>query len=156
MSLSGWPEGGSRARARARGRIPGLKLPSFRPLAVVVGAALLLAFQPPSSEPRISLDVKEADVHDVLRLLAQVGGKNSSLGEMIGELSGLGVSVPGGFATTADAFCFNARIPTSVMCYIVERPSRIPAIIHSPAESPASRHCPSTDRAEGCPVSRRT
>ncbi len=44
-------------------------------------------------------------LHD-LRLsdLAQVGGKNSSLGEMIGELSGLGVSVPGGFATTADAF----------------------------------------------------
>ncbi|MEO7478962.1 MAG: phosphoenolpyruvate synthase [Lysobacteraceae bacterium] len=43
---------------------------------------------------------------DQLRLsdLAQVGGKNSSLGEMIGCLSGLGVSVPGGFATTADAF----------------------------------------------------
>src|SRR5690554_99351 len=36
--------------------------------------------------------------------LAQVGGKNSSLGEMIGNLSQLGVSVPGGFATTADAF----------------------------------------------------
>jgi pyruvate, water dikinase len=36
--------------------------------------------------------------------LAQVGGKNSSLGEMIGHLSELGVSVPGGFATTADAF----------------------------------------------------
>ncbi|PJK08554.1 phosphoenolpyruvate synthase [Lysobacteraceae bacterium NML08-0793] len=36
--------------------------------------------------------------------LAQVGGKNSSLGEMIGQLSELGVSVPGGFATTADAF----------------------------------------------------
>jgi pyruvate,water dikinase len=36
--------------------------------------------------------------------LAQVGGKNSSLGEMIGHLSKLGVSVPGGFATTADAF----------------------------------------------------
>ncbi|MFC4729240.1 phosphoenolpyruvate synthase [Coralloluteibacterium thermophilus] len=36
--------------------------------------------------------------------LAQVGGKNSSLGEMISELSNLGVSVPGGFATTADAF----------------------------------------------------
>ena len=33
--------------------------------------------------------------------LAQVGGKNSSLGEMIGHLSQLGVSVPGGFATTA-------------------------------------------------------
>jgi pyruvate, water dikinase len=36
--------------------------------------------------------------------LAQVGGKNSSLGEMIGQLGGLGVSVPGGFATTASAF----------------------------------------------------
>src|SRR3990167_7844660 len=36
--------------------------------------------------------------------LAQVGGKNSSLGEMIGHLGELGVSVPGGFATTADAF----------------------------------------------------
>ncbi len=36
--------------------------------------------------------------------LAQVGGKNSSLGEMIGELGGLGVSVPGGFATTASAY----------------------------------------------------
>ena len=36
--------------------------------------------------------------------LAQVGGKNASLGEMIGQLSSLGVSVPGGFATTADAF----------------------------------------------------
>ena len=36
--------------------------------------------------------------------LASVGGKNSSLGEMIGNLAGLGVSVPGGFATTSDAF----------------------------------------------------
>ena len=33
-----------------------------------------------------------------------VGGKNASLGEMISHLSELGVSVPGGFATTADAF----------------------------------------------------
>lgn len=33
-----------------------------------------------------------------------VGGKNASLGEMIGHLSGLGVSVPGGFATTAHAY----------------------------------------------------
>jgi pyruvate,water dikinase len=36
--------------------------------------------------------------------LARVGGKNSSLGEMIGHLANLGVSVPGGFATTAEAF----------------------------------------------------
>jgi pyruvate,water dikinase len=43
---------------------------------------------------------------DQLRLsdLGKVGGKNSSLGEMIGNLSKLGVSVPGGFATTAYAF----------------------------------------------------
>jgi pyruvate,water dikinase len=36
--------------------------------------------------------------------LAQVGGKNASLGEMIGGLSAAGVRVPGGFATTAKAF----------------------------------------------------
>ena len=34
----------------------------------------------------------------------KVGGKNASLGEMISSLAGAGVSVPGGFATTADAF----------------------------------------------------
>ncbi len=34
----------------------------------------------------------------------KVGGKNASLGEMIGHLTDLGVSVPGGFATTAEAF----------------------------------------------------
>ena len=34
----------------------------------------------------------------------QVGGKNASLGEMIGELHGAGIRVPGGFATTAFAF----------------------------------------------------
>jgi len=39
-----------------------------------------------------------------MRDLAQVGGKNASLGEMIGELSAAGIRVPGGFATTSDAF----------------------------------------------------
>ncbi|MCU7813148.1 MAG: phosphoenolpyruvate synthase, partial [Candidatus Thiodiazotropha sp. (ex Notomyrtea botanica)] len=34
----------------------------------------------------------------------QVGGKNASLGEMISGLADAGVSVPGGFATTAHAF----------------------------------------------------
>ena len=34
----------------------------------------------------------------------KVGGKNASLGEMIRNLTGKGVRVPGGFATTADAF----------------------------------------------------
>ncbi|MEJ2330953.1 MAG: PEP/pyruvate-binding domain-containing protein, partial [Gammaproteobacteria bacterium] len=33
-----------------------------------------------------------------------VGGKNASLGEMISNLANLGVSVPGGFATTAAAY----------------------------------------------------
>jgi len=33
-----------------------------------------------------------------------VGGKNSSLGEMISNLSKVGIRVPNGFATTADAF----------------------------------------------------
>ncbi len=36
--------------------------------------------------------------------VARVGGKNASLGEMIGSLGASGVKVPGGFATTADAF----------------------------------------------------
>jgi pyruvate,water dikinase len=36
--------------------------------------------------------------------LAQVGGKNASLGEMIRHLAAEGVRVPGGFATTAFAF----------------------------------------------------
>jgi pyruvate,water dikinase len=36
--------------------------------------------------------------------VALVGGKNSSLGEMVQELGSLGVTVPPGFATTSDAF----------------------------------------------------
>jgi pyruvate, water dikinase len=54
-------------------------------------------------EPRLNENILWLQA---LRLsdLARVGGKNSSLGEMIGHLTGLGVSVPGGFATTAEAF----------------------------------------------------
>ncbi len=36
--------------------------------------------------------------------LDQVGGKNASLGEMVRNLATAGVKVPGGFATTADAY----------------------------------------------------
>ncbi len=36
--------------------------------------------------------------------VARVGGKNSSLGEMVRQLSAKGVRVPPGFATTADAY----------------------------------------------------
>ncbi|MGZ3072498.1 phosphoenolpyruvate synthase [Pseudomonas aeruginosa] len=46
----------------------------------------------------VSLD--KLGVHDV----EHVGGKNASLGEMISNLAGTGVSVPGGFATTAQAY----------------------------------------------------
>ncbi len=42
-------------------------------------------------------DLRLSDLH-------RVGGKNASLGEMIGSLGNLGVSVPGGYATTSDAF----------------------------------------------------
>ncbi|WP_290439021.1 PEP/pyruvate-binding domain-containing protein, partial [Pseudomonas aeruginosa] len=46
----------------------------------------------------VSLD--KLGVHDV----EHVGGKNASLGEMISNLAGAGDSVPGGFATTAQAY----------------------------------------------------
>ena len=46
------------------------------------------------------LPLSQCRVHDV----ATVGGKNSSLGELISQLSAAGVRVPGGFATTAEAF----------------------------------------------------
>ena len=43
---------------------------------------------------------------DTLRMtdVARVGGKNASLGEMISQLLHKGVRVPGGFATTAEAY----------------------------------------------------
>jgi pyruvate,water dikinase len=50
------------------------------------------------SENIVPLD--QLGMNDVPR----VGGKNASLGEMISNLGNLGVEVPGGFATTADAF----------------------------------------------------
>ncbi len=42
----------------------------------------------------------QVGMNDILR----VGGKNASLGEMIRELTDAGVQVPGGFATTAQAY----------------------------------------------------
>ena len=44
--------------------------------------------------------LKDVGIGDV----EKVGGKNASLGEMISGLNSQGVRVPGGFATTADAF----------------------------------------------------
>ena len=50
-------------------------------------------------EPYV-IKLNELGMNDV----ETVGGKNASLGEMISNLSNLGVSVPGGFATTAAAY----------------------------------------------------
>jgi len=47
-----------------------------------------------------TLKFEQLRMHDVER----VGGKNASLGEMIHNLADAGVSVPGGFATTAEAY----------------------------------------------------
>ena len=46
------------------------------------------------------INFKELRMTDV----EQVGGKNASLGEMISQLSNAGVRVPGGFATSAEAY----------------------------------------------------
>ena len=45
--------------------------------------------------PFEQLGMKDVDI---------VGGKNASLGEMISHLAALGVKVPTGFATTAEAY----------------------------------------------------
>ena len=49
---------------------------------------------------RYVIKLDELGMNDV----EMVGGKNASLGEMISNLGGLGVTVPGGFATTAAAY----------------------------------------------------
>ncbi|MGH8311910.1 MAG: PEP/pyruvate-binding domain-containing protein, partial [Gammaproteobacteria bacterium] len=43
---------------------------------------------------------EQLGMHDI----AVVGGKNASLGEMLSHLTKLGIAVPAGFATTADAY----------------------------------------------------
>jgi pyruvate, water dikinase len=50
--------------------------------------------------PTLTLWFDEVHLDDVSR----VGGKNASLGELRRSLSALGIRVPNGFATTADAF----------------------------------------------------
>ncbi|MHB8425303.1 MAG: phosphoenolpyruvate synthase [Gammaproteobacteria bacterium] len=49
---------------------------------------------------RYVIGFEQLGMHDVDR----VGGKNASLGEMLSHLAKLGVLVPGGFATTAEAY----------------------------------------------------
>ena len=55
--------------------------------------------------PRYVLPFDEVNLED----LPRVGGKNASLGEMIQALGPEGISVPSGFAITADAFRLHLR-----------------------------------------------
>ena len=49
---------------------------------------------------RLTINLEDLNSQD----LPVVGGKNASLGEMINNLSSVGVAVPGGFATSSEAF----------------------------------------------------
>jgi pyruvate,water dikinase len=69
------------------------------------GAALGSQLQQPpqrqlGSEPPLVLSLTEVGLRDI----AQVGGKNASLGEMLQQLAPKGIRVPLGFATTAHAY----------------------------------------------------
>ncbi len=64
-----------------------------------------------------------------------VGGKNASIGEMISGLASLGVSVPGGFATTAHAYrdflaqgALNERIRAALVSLDVDDVERLAVI----------------------------
>jgi len=52
------------------------------------------------------IEYDQLNMNDVER----VGGKNASLGEMISNLTAKEVSVPNGFATTADAYRKNYKM----------------------------------------------
>src|SRR4029077_15151205 len=51
-------------------------------------------------ENKFILGLQEAGISDIER----VGGKNASLGEMIQQLSKLGIRIPAGFIITVDAY----------------------------------------------------
>ncbi len=53
--------------------------------------------------PRMSKNIVPLDQLGIADV-PLVGGKNASLGEMIANLGDFGVAVPGGFATTSNAF----------------------------------------------------
>jgi len=70
-----------------------------------------------------------------MRDVETVGGKNASLGEMIGSLTRLGVQVPGGFATTAHAYRefleqggLEARISSELAALDVDDVARLAAL----------------------------
>ncbi len=65
-----------------------------------MGSDVITAVDHSNLDPRNVLWFSEIGLVD----LESVGGKNSSLGEMVSNLSDAGVRVPDGFATTADAY----------------------------------------------------
>ncbi|MFS8886726.1 phosphoenolpyruvate synthase [Synechococcus sp. H70.2] len=64
------------------------------------GVALGSSHHQLGSEPPLVVPLTEVGLRDV----AQVGGKNASLGEMLQQLTPKGIRVPLGFATTAHAY----------------------------------------------------
>lgn len=56
---------------------------------------LIMTFTNDNTVPLSALSMKD---------VPHVGGKNASLGELIGALSSAGVRVPDGFATTSSAY----------------------------------------------------
>ena len=69
---------------------------------------------------RFIIDLSELTIDDV----AEVGGKNASLGEMIQNLSVLSIKVPGGFAVTASAYRYFLD-QTGLKAFIKERLSSL-------------------------------
>lgn len=59
-----------------------------------------MAENAPSRTPRLIARFEEIGLADV----PEVGGKNASLGELLRALAPKGVSVPDGFAITAEAY----------------------------------------------------
>src|SRR5205814_7983695 len=75
----------------------GHREPSARKLSIII---IALRFVSPQMPSRYVVPLESLRMTDV----ASVGGKNASLGELISQLAASGVRVPGGFATTAQAF----------------------------------------------------
>jgi len=71
-------------------------------------------------KPALTIPLEQVSMND----LATVGGKNASLGEMIGNLSSLGVNVPSGFAVTTEVY-WNFLRANNLEAFITEQIARI-------------------------------
>jgi phosphoenolpyruvate synthase/pyruvate phosphate dikinase len=61
---------------------------------------IALGAQAATNQNQLVVPLKQVNLQDI----AQVGGKNASLGEMLQQLLVQGINVPNGFATTAVAY----------------------------------------------------